>query len=565
MHRTEPVAEKVHGKRRSHPKVKSGCLTCKVRRVKCDERRPFCKRCTKFGIQCDGYPPPKRVKSVVQRPKAILLPKFHNIRAHQTLYTAPSLTNFESDEESMCFEIFRKNTAYEIFPNIEMGRLRLMFLQACEARDTIRHAIVALGALDMTSRARSQGHIRDAARRDFGNTASHHYQYAIQQYARAIKYAQLEAGKDFRTTLMTCLVFLAVEGWLGNHEVAVQQIRIGTRLLMEWKERLKAAPAPEPSDDENVLAHVFTRLSIQLRPPTKDRPPQASAPAALPLKIDVPQSLQRMPLTFSTLDEAGTFYGLIVRFAVSFVSQGLARIAREGSLTGAYTPGSTSEVIPPEVFKAQAALTDSLHHWMAAFAPLKNGSDFKNLDQKKACITLELQMKATYMGAIKSLVQDEMAFDAYYNIYRDIVDLSEALLNCSPAPKIPKFCFDSGVIIPLWFTGHKCRDPVLRRRVIALLLTFPRREGVWDSVFAGLVIEALRGFEEEFIEGGKVPGWARIRTTNFDVNIEKRTVEVQCQQRISPVSYDTITRRKTVDYYVYTGITLEQVGAVIAR
>ncbi|KAH6695858.1 hypothetical protein BKA61DRAFT_531494 [Leptodontidium sp. MPI-SDFR-AT-0119] len=566
MHRTEPVVKKSHGSRRSHPKVKSGCLTCKDRRVKCDEQRPFCKRCIRFGVQCDGYPLPKRAKSVVQRPKAILLPKFHNIRTHQTPYAAPSLTKFESDEESMCFTIFSKNTAYEIFPNVEMGRLRLMFLQACEARDAIRHAIVALGALDMTSRVRSQGHIRDAARRDFGNTASHHYQFAIQQYAKAIKYAQLEGGRDFRTALMTCLVILSFEGWVGNHEVAVQQIRIGTQLLMEWKERQKEIPAPKPSDDENVLAHVFTRLSIQLRPPAKNRPPQPSAPTSLPpLKIDVPQSLQKMPLTFISLGEAGNFYGLIVRFAVTFVSQGLSRIARKGSLTGAYTPGAASEPIPPEVIKAQAVLTDSLHQWMAAFAPLKNGAEFKDLDQKKACITLELQMKATYMGTIKSLAQDEMAFDAYYHIYRDIVDLSEALLNCSPASKVPKFCFDSGVIIPLWFTGHKCRDPVLRRRVIALLLTFPRREGVWDSVFAGLVIEVLRGFEEDYIDGGRVPGWARIRTTNFDIDIEKRTVEVQCQQRTSATSFDTVIRRKTVDYYVYTGITLEQVGAVIAR
>jgi hypothetical protein len=98
-----------------------------------------------------------------------------------------------------------------------------------------------------------------------------------------------------------------------------------------------------------------------------------------------------------------------------------------------------------------------------------------------------------------------------------------------------------------------------------LLLTFPRREGVWDSVFVGLVIEVLKSFEENYIDGGRVLGWARIGTTNFDINIEKRTVEVQCQPRTSAGSYDTVIRRKTVDYYVYTGINLEQVGAVIAR
>ncbi|KAK0109470.1 hypothetical protein ONS95_002162 [Cadophora gregata] len=566
MHRTEPLEKRPTGSRRSHAKVRSGCVTCKVRRVKCDEQRPFCKRCIRFGIQCGGYPPPKRQKDLTERPKQILLPKSHNIRSHPTPYAAPSVTKFQTEEESRCFDIFSRNTAYEIFPNVEMGKLRVMFLQACEARDAIRHAIIALGALDMTSRVRSQAYVRDAARRDFGGTASHHYKYAIQEYAKAIKYAQTEGGQDLRTALMTSLMILAFEGWIGSHEVAVQQIRIGTGLLMEWKQRQMENPSTAPTEDENLLAHVFTRLSIQLRPPPKEKPPQTSPPTSLPpLKVDLPPSLKRLPLSFGSIAEAGVYYGLIVRFAVTFVSQCLPRIARSGSLTGSYTPGSASEAIPPEITQAQLALTESLHQWMAAFAPLKYGAEFKQLDQRKACITLELQMKATYMGTIKSLAQDEMVYDAYYDIYKDIVDLSESLLNCSPASKVPKFSFDSGVIIPLWFTGHKCRDPVLRRRAIALLLTFPRREGVWDSVFAGLVIECVREFEEEYIDGGRIPWWARIRTTNFDIDLEKRIVEVLCEQRLSADSDETVIRRKTVDYYVYTGITLEQVEAVIAK
>ena len=169
------------------------------------------------------------------------------------------------------------------------------------------------------------------------------------------------------------------------------------------------------------------------------------------------------------------------------------------------------------------------------------------------------------MGTVKALAQDELLFDDYYEIYKDIVNLSEALLNSSKGSKVPKFCFDTGVILPLWFTGHKCRDPVIRRRVISLLVKYPRREGVWDSVFAGLVIECLRGFEKQYLDNGKVPGWARIRTTSFDINMETRSLEVQCQQRTSPTTEEMVTRRKTVNYYVHTGITLKQVGSVIAR
>jgi hypothetical protein len=67
------------------------------------------------------------------------------------------------------------------------------------------------------------------------------------------------------------------------------------------------------------------------------------------------------------------------------------------------------------------------------------------------------------------------------------------------------------------------------------------------------------------LENGQVPGWATIRTTNFDIDLEKRTVEIKCQQRISAASDEIVVRRKIVDCYVHTGITLEQVGAVIAR
>lgn len=40
-------------KRRS--KTFTGCQTCRTRRVKCDEARPVCRRCTKGGIECSGY------------------------------------------------------------------------------------------------------------------------------------------------------------------------------------------------------------------------------------------------------------------------------------------------------------------------------------------------------------------------------------------------------------------------------------------------------------------------------------------------------------------------------
>ncbi|EFQ26013.1 hypothetical protein CGRA01v4_14432 [Colletotrichum graminicola] len=59
--------------RSSKPKVRTGCKTCKIRRVKCDEARPICERCHKARIVCDGYDAPSTLGDTVAmkgKPKA---------------------------------------------------------------------------------------------------------------------------------------------------------------------------------------------------------------------------------------------------------------------------------------------------------------------------------------------------------------------------------------------------------------------------------------------------------------------------------------------------------------
>jgi hypothetical protein len=47
--------------------------------------------------------------------------------------------------------------------------------------------------------------------------------------------------------------------------------------------------------------------------------------------------------------------------------------------------------------------------------------------------------------------------------------------------------FELSPIVPLFIVALRCRDPGIRRRAIALLLSYRRREGVWDSFAAGMV------------------------------------------------------------------------------
>ncbi|KAH8884183.1 hypothetical protein GQ53DRAFT_405831 [Thozetella sp. PMI_491] len=45
---------------------KRGCVTCKTRRVKCDEQKPLCRRCVQAGRLCGGYSHESKSSSVLQ-------------------------------------------------------------------------------------------------------------------------------------------------------------------------------------------------------------------------------------------------------------------------------------------------------------------------------------------------------------------------------------------------------------------------------------------------------------------------------------------------------------------
>lgn len=47
--------EKAARTKRFHHKTRNGCMTCRERRVKCDENKPACGKCARAGVRCKGY------------------------------------------------------------------------------------------------------------------------------------------------------------------------------------------------------------------------------------------------------------------------------------------------------------------------------------------------------------------------------------------------------------------------------------------------------------------------------------------------------------------------------
>ncbi|KAJ7497536.1 hypothetical protein FB451DRAFT_236213 [Mycena latifolia] len=67
----QPRQEPATRKRPKYTRSKTGCLTCRVKKIKCDEAKPSCMRCTHGQRDCtwpDGVPTRKRAASLKDSP-----------------------------------------------------------------------------------------------------------------------------------------------------------------------------------------------------------------------------------------------------------------------------------------------------------------------------------------------------------------------------------------------------------------------------------------------------------------------------------------------------------------
>jgi hypothetical protein len=117
----------------------------------------------------------------------------------------------------------------------------------------------------------------------------------------------------------------------------------------------------------------------------------------------------------------------------------------------------------------------------------------------------------------------------------------------------PVFAFSQGVVGPLSTVAVLSRSPNVRREAIALLLLYPRREGLWDSHTAGRMAWVSMCLEEEMAlklrgqhdqggdgEGG---GGGFEITTASDIPVECRVRAVDMKYlgaRTGEVRYNTV-------------------------
>ncbi|KUJ16035.1 uncharacterized protein LY89DRAFT_697996 [Mollisia scopiformis] len=213
----------------SRPKVKTGCTTCRVRKVKCDEKKPFCQKCINTGRTCDGYQSPFKY-FISQR---IIRAPNDGIKSNDVLPPIrPTFLGIAPQDIDLLSRYFSTKTLFEV--KLGYNEEARQVLLASLTDSPLRHAVLSLKALreDLETSG-------DGPESVVQQTSS--FQYGLQQYNIALRSLAFNlsspSSSGLKSALLCCQVFISIEQVQKNHGAMAQHIIRGLRIMHEYRAR----------------------------------------------------------------------------------------------------------------------------------------------------------------------------------------------------------------------------------------------------------------------------------------------------------------------------------------
>lgn len=393
-------------------------------------------------------------------------------------------------------------------------------LQACESSSSIRHAVIALGALDIHKWKTPARTLEQKLRRQF---AYHEVSYHLvnshlsfracnvviwsealkqsltcgcEQYSMAIREMRdtISEGKlDLNTSLIAIILFVCFETYHGNSASAVAQIRVASKLIEQkchdWN--TDSSFSRPPPDIDNELLERFTELEIQAVAHSGYTMSESQRE-----RLNCRQNIfATMPDEFSSVRQARMTLHLIVLRQIHgiFVADGFDPVWTEGMIPAIENPDH-----PDNRYLSPTEKLQDYENWVAAFDPLltraRNSGDGRLL---RSATALRIYHLTCYLGVIATIVSFR---ENYYNqthLLAEIVALAKSLRRNEKPENEWGFSTEMQLVFPLSMVAWKYRHRACRREAIRLLLAFPRREGLWDGLFIGKTAQWVANIEEE--------------------------------------------------------------------
>lgn len=470
----------------------------RVRRKRCDAKRPACVRCTSTGRTCDFLSTDSRVlqgtcSSNVRNVLADHTPKL------AVPYLAPILI---SSNDVPHFDYFRISCTEEFSRSFNATLWKQLILQAAYIEPFMLHAVLSIGAI-----RRSQLDPLSSA------STSAVLQYSKERYKEAtMKLANLLKAKrvhmDWKLALLGSLVFLAVEVLRGHEHAALLHFRSGSDILksLSFDETLLPPRMLHLSQGEEFddVVTAFTRLSVEQIPFV-----------GLSSNSD---AISILPPHFDALGIARSSLNSIVASLDTFLRK----------YGHPYCKALPSHPLPPPIQIRQFNLQNTLHSWLQK---LNNFlcSPASTPDINDHAKILLIQHLVAWIRISSHFFTSQLIYDAYLPEFEQIVDMTEAVVDGNsenpPEAKGPCYTLDIAMAQPLYFVARYCRGGILRRRAIEVL----RRVG-GDGVYTGRSVAKIAEWivqaEEGELKDDFVGESTRLSNVMFNICETGKTADV---------------------------------------
>ncbi|KAI1411898.1 hypothetical protein F5Y13DRAFT_164576 [Hypoxylon sp. FL1857] len=541
-------------KRASKPKVRTGCISCKRRHVKCDEGKPSCAECERLGLMCEGYAPPK-TKAPASRPERLLLPKpkLSSLTTEPPKKTAaeprqspcyrPSVPlmpsfGFELNEDDMWyFTLFRDQISHELSPYYQSTFWSQTSLRDSMVNRCVHHSILSIGAYGRALMdLRNEYSINGRVPRTWWPSSSlnRHHQAALMHHAKALSHLRSNIGLyglDGRLTMAATLLFIVFENMQGNYHTSGSLIRSGIKVLTgirdtgtdnrsilrrQWH-RYMTTPRDEVDEMTNMFArHSITSACIPFSHGkyayhilfTEEESSDVEPSLASPFTFTVPQ----------TLEQAREIWDYLMVQLANFQS----KVAWHN--------------LNPEYDFDDSLAYQEQAMYLSLLSDLGVGLDsllFTSMDirESKGLELLRLHHKIAVVAISCCLDPTEMMYDEYLPQFEDVVERCRLFMKFpNDVPVKVGFINDAGRLPLLGFIGAKCRSARVRLQVVELLKASDWREGPWDSWSLANAVSGLMKIEGQLELADAehiVPAKARYMWSNVFWDFEKQQMHAE--------------------------------------
>ncbi|EXJ55882.1 hypothetical protein A1O7_08813 [Cladophialophora yegresii CBS 114405] len=464
------VAERPRkGRLGSRVKSNGGCLTCKIRKVKCGEEKPACRRCLSTGRKCDGYV--TAINSRQHAPVAPASPTPAHVGCISTYAHANRL-------ELQAFEFFIGDVLPGFSRIVDRRFWHQVIPQLSQSDKIIWDAVNALSCLirhpQISWRWLLPGPKASALADDNHRLAVKWYSKSLRGLQKRMTHGSMSPGM----LMVTCLLYISIECLQDNLDAAMvlyyRALAINGMLAEKGESDCSTTAGRDLGSVEGTVQSLLRHMSISRELPTSLR-----------------KTNSHINTTFNSLSEVRE-EGYLVLDEVHEFLEHIDGIRM--TMPKAWLP--TSDLI--EWWEKVRTRIRFLETAIQEVVKRRGRSISECPDEDELYSTLMLSFNHFYIVVSSSVSMYQTALDEFMFQFRSVIAYARRVVAIQRTrSRRPVFVFETRILPALYYVATKCRHPLIRREAIFLLENeAPRMEYIAKAEGMAAVAKRIVGIEE---------------------------------------------------------------------